>query len=45
VNTAVEQKSNKAMSENPMALAQAMQQAMMDDRRMPEDHGKNGQDG
>ncbi len=31
VNTAVEQKSNKAMSENPMALAQAMQQAMMDD--------------
>jgi hypothetical protein len=30
-NTAVEQKSNKALSENQMALAQAMQQAMMDD--------------
>jgi len=30
-NTAVEEKSNKALSENPMAMAQAMQQAMMDD--------------
>jgi hypothetical protein len=30
-NTAVEQASNSAMSENPMAMAQAVQQAMMDD--------------
>jgi len=30
-NTAVEQASNKALSENPMAMAQAVQQAMMDD--------------
>jgi hypothetical protein len=30
-NTAIEQQANHAMSDNPMALAQAMQQAMMDD--------------
>jgi hypothetical protein len=30
-NTAIEQKSNQALSENPMATAQAIQQAMMDD--------------
>jgi hypothetical protein len=30
-NSAIEQQANSAMSENPMAIAQAMQQAMMDD--------------
>lgn len=30
-NSAVEQQSNEAMSENPMAMAQAVQQAMLDD--------------
>ena len=30
-NGALDQQANKAMSENPLALAQAMQQAMMDD--------------
>jgi hypothetical protein len=30
-NTEVEQQANRALSENPMAMAQAVQQAMMDD--------------
>jgi hypothetical protein len=30
-NTALDQQANKALSENPMAMAQAVQQAMMDD--------------
>jgi len=31
VNTEIQNKSNKALSENPMAMAQAMQQAMLND--------------